>query len=135
MVSYLNLIQKKVGYHDSSRKSPHFRGEKLVVSIKKYFNRCQHKTDIKEPGVQKTADAICVGVATVKRIMADYDRDPKLLEQQPNIRGRRPYAIDVSYQENVRSCIREADSHGNYFYFVNFTFVDAFGYLYSVVGA
>ena len=87
---------------------------KLVVSIKKYFDQCKHKVDVKEPSVQKTADAICVGVATVKRIMADYNRNPKLLEQPPNIRGRRPYAIDVSYQENVRSYIREANQHGNY---------------------
>ena len=87
---------------------------KLVVSIKKYFDQCKHKIDVKEPSVQKTADAICVGVATVKRIMADYNRNPKLLEQPPNIRGRRPYAIDVSYQENVRSYIREANQHGNY---------------------
>ena len=103
-----------MGYHDCCGKFLTPEERKLVVSIKKYFDECKHKTDAKEPSVQKTADVICAGVATVKRIMADYNRNPKLLEQPPNIRGRRPYVIDISYQENVRSYIREANRHGNY---------------------
>ena len=88
--------------------------KKLVVCIKKYFDQCKHKMNAKEPSVQRTAAAVCVGVATVKRIMADYNKNPDLLEHPSTVRGRRPYAIDASCQEKVRFYIREANRNGSY---------------------
>lgn len=88
--------------------------KKLIVSVKLYFDRHESKKAISTPSVQRTAEAASIGVATVKRIMADYNRDPNLLERPPSDRGRRSYAIDASYQEKVRAYIREANRNGAY---------------------
>ncbi len=88
--------------------------KKLIVSIKLYFDQNKSKKGVPVASVQKVAQAVNVGVATVKRIMADYNRDPDLLEQPPSNRGRRSHAIDASYQEKVRSYIREANQNGTY---------------------
>ncbi len=88
--------------------------KKLIVSVKLYFDRFKSKKEVPVSSVQRTADAVDVGVATVKRIMADYGRDPDLLEQPPSDRGRKSYAINASYQEKVRAYVREANQNGNY---------------------
>lgn len=47
--------------------------KKTIVCVKKYFDRTKSDTKEKSSGsVEKTAHALDVGVATVKRIMADY---------------------------------------------------------------
>jgi len=88
--------------------------KKLVVSVKSYFDRCKNRKEISTSSVQKTADAMNIGVATAKRIMADYNRNPDLLKQPPGDRGRKPYAIDASFQEKVRGYVREANRNGAY---------------------
>jgi len=45
--------------------------KKAVVSVKQYFDG--KKFQPMEPSVKQTADALGIGVATVKRIMADYN--------------------------------------------------------------
>ena len=40
-----------------------------------------------EPSVKRTADAFGIGIATVKRVMADFNRDPKLLDEPAKMRG------------------------------------------------
>ncbi len=67
-----------------------------------------------EPSVKRTADALGIGVATVKRIMADYNRDPKLLDEPTKIRGRPDHAVSVTHQEAVRAYIRSANKEGKY---------------------
>ena len=67
--------------------------KKLLVSVKLYFDGKRFKPaepSVKrtaEPSVKRTADALDIGVATVKRVMADYNRDPKLLEESAKMRG------------------------------------------------
>ena len=49
--------------------------KKAIVCVKKYFDRT--KSDPEEQNsssVERTANALEVGVATVKRVMADYNR-------------------------------------------------------------
>ena len=46
--------------------------KKLTVSVKQYFD--QIKITPKEPSVKRAADALGIGIATVKRIMASYNR-------------------------------------------------------------
>lgn len=53
-------------------------------------------------------------MATVKRIMADYNRDPNLLDEPARIRGRPIYAVNALHQETVRSYIRAANNKGEY---------------------
>ena len=86
--------------------------KKITVSVKHYFDRKKLKPA--EPSVKRTADALGIGVATVKRIMADYNRDPGLLDKPAKLRGRPIYAVSVSYQEATRSYIRDANKKGAY---------------------
>lgn len=90
-------------------------GEKrAIVSVKQYFDRNKKEFGLTEASVQLTADALEVGISTVKRVMADYHRDPSLLEKPPEPKGRPSYAIDSSYEAMVRSFIREANQNGRY---------------------
>jgi len=84
--------------------------KRLVVSVKHYFD--QANLAPAEPSVKRTADALGVGVATVKRIMADYNRDPGLLDKPTKMRGRPVHAVSASHQGAVRSYIRTANSKG-----------------------
>jgi len=86
--------------------------KKLVVTVKQYFERNKFKPN--EPSVKRTADALGIGIATVKRIMADYNRDPNLLDEPAKMRGRPVHALDASYQESVRAYIRSANKNGEY---------------------
>lgn len=86
--------------------------KKLVVSVKQYFDGKKFKP--MEPSVKHTADAFGIGVATVKRIMADYNRDPKLLDEPTKIRGRPDHAVSIAHQEAVRAYIRSANKEGKY---------------------
>ena len=86
--------------------------KKLTVSVKEYFDR--NKLMPAEPSVKRAADALGIGIATVKRIMADYNRDLGLLDKPIKLRGRPIYAVSVSYQESTRSYIRTANKKGEY---------------------
>jgi len=86
--------------------------KKLVVSVKHYFD--QAGLEPYEPSVNRTAAAIGIGVATVKRIMADFNCDPKLLDESTKKRGRPGYAISDSHIEAVRTYIRNANIEGQY---------------------
>ena len=91
--------------------------KKAVVSVKHYFD--QNKFSPSEPSTKRTADALGIGVATVKRIMADYNRDPDLLDESAKIRGRPAHAVNVSHQESVRNYIRSANEKGEYITLAN----------------
>lgn len=80
--------------------------------VKQYFDRNKFKP--LEPSTKRTADALGIGVATVKRIMADFNRDPKLLDEPIKMQGRRPHAVKVSHQEAVRAYIRSSNKNGEY---------------------
>ena len=91
--------------------------KKLVVSVKQYFDR--NRLRPMEPSTKRTADALGIGLATVKRVMADYNRDPKLLDEPAKMRGRRVHAVSASYQEAVRAYIRSANKKGEYITLAN----------------
>ena len=86
--------------------------KRFIVSAKQYFDN--NKLAPKEPSVKRTADAFGIGIATIKRIMADYNRDPNLLDKPIKMRGRPVHAVSASHQEIVRSYIRTANSNGEY---------------------
>lgn len=86
--------------------------KKLTVSVKHYFDQAQ--IEPYKPSVIRTAEAVGIGVATVKRIMADYNRDPKLLEEPAKERGRPDYAVNISHLEAVRTYIRTANNEGRH---------------------
>jgi len=86
--------------------------KKIVVSIKQYFD--QNELKPMEGSAKRTADALGIGIASVKRIMANYNRDPKLLDEPSKLRGRPAHAVSNSHQEAVRAYIRSANSRGEY---------------------
>lgn len=89
--------------------------KKCIVALKNYFDRCKNNVEEeKTPGVQRTANALGVGVATVKRVMAMYHRNSNLLESETNERGRPARAISDSVQAIVRHYIRKANQEGRY---------------------
>jgi hypothetical protein len=52
-------------------------GEKrAIVCVKGYFDRNKKEFGLTESSVQLTADTLEIGLSTVKRVMADYQRDP-----------------------------------------------------------
>ena len=91
--------------------------KKLVVLVKKYFD--QNKFKPMEPSTKRTADALSIGLATVKRIMADYNRDPNSLDKPTKMRGRPAHAVHMSNQESIRAYIRSANSKGEYITLAN----------------
>jgi len=86
--------------------------KKIIVSLKYYFD--QNKFKPIESSTKRTADALGIGIATVKRVMADHNRDPGLLDEPSKIRGRPAHAVSISYQEAVRAYIRSANKKGEY---------------------
>ena len=86
--------------------------KKNVVLVKQYFDR--NKFQPSEPSYKRTAEALGIGQATVKRVMADYSRDPSLLDKPTKIRGRPAHSVSTSYQEAVRTFIRSANKNGEY---------------------
>ena len=98
-----------------TRGKPLEPGEKLaIVNIKGYFDRNKKEFELTESSVQLVADALAIGVSTVKRVMADYRRDPNSINKTPEPKGRPGYAIDCSHEEVVRSFIRTANQNGQY---------------------
>jgi transposase len=86
--------------------------KKNVVLVKQYFDRNKFRPS--EPSYKRTAEALGIGQATVKRVMADYSRDPSLLDKPTKIRGRPAHSVSTSYQEAVRTFIRSANKNGEY---------------------
>lgn len=86
--------------------------KKNVVSVKQYFD--QNKFLPLESSTKRTADALGIGQATVKRVMADYGRDPSLLDEPAKPRGRPAHAVSTSNQEAVRTFVRTANKNGEH---------------------
>jgi transposase len=94
--------------------TPEFK--RAIVLVKGYFDRT--KGDLREQGgtsTERAAHALGVGVATVKRVMADYNRSPDLLARGEDIRrGRPPRAIPDALQTITREYVRKANRTGSH---------------------
>ena len=111
------LESKKLGMSMSSKKGKPLTPEvkKRVVSVKEYFDRSKLEKKLQgNSSTKQTADALGIGEASVKRIMADYNRSPDWLDAPPKTRGHRCHSISTSYQEMVRQYIRIANQNGEY---------------------
>jgi transposase len=86
--------------------------KQCIVLLKQYFDRNRPTVGPKDLSAQMVADALNVGLATVNRVMASYNKDPKSLNALPKIRGRPDYAVDASLQESIRAYIRETNMKG-----------------------
>lgn len=88
--------------------------KKLMVRLKQYFDRNRLEFGFKDSSVQMVADAFGVGLATVNRTLATYNKDPQSINTLTYTRGRPSYALDASLQEIIRSYIRTANLAGDY---------------------
>lgn len=79
-----------------------------VVAVKQYFDRNKDLFANGIPSVQLSADAFGVGLATVMRIMASYNKDPESLYKPTQAKGRPAYAVNTSQNQNARALIRQA---------------------------
>lgn len=87
--------------------------KKIIVQLKHYFDDIQSRKSAHQlSSVNKTAEALNVGVASVKRVMADFNRDPKSLEEMPKSKGKPSYALPNSLQSITREYIRRSNQHG-----------------------
>lgn len=89
--------------------------KKAIVALKKYFDRTQ--SDLLEqemPSVEKVTHALGFGIATVKRVMADYNRGASFAERGKIHRGRPQRALSDSMQAIAREYIRRANKEGAY---------------------
>lgn len=85
----------------------------MVVQIKNYFDQvARDQIVVAETSVEKTAQALGLGVVTVKRIMANFHRDPFLLDKPSQPKGRPNYIIPDSLQIITREYIRNANKEG-----------------------
>jgi transposase len=92
--------------------SPEFK--RAIVLVKDYFDRT--KGDVREQecaSAERAANALGVGIATVKRVMADSKRSPAWVIQEDSVRrGRPPRAIADARQTITRDYIRQANREG-----------------------
>jgi transposase len=87
--------------------------KETIVVLKKYFDRT--KGDLQEqknPSVQRVVNALGVGIATVKRVMADHNRGVDFSEQVAPLKGRPPKALSDSMQSVTREYVRSANKNG-----------------------
>jgi transposase len=87
--------------------------KKVIVQIKKYFDRT--KSDIAEqqlPSPKRVAHALDLSLTTVDRVLADFNRDPDLLEKPPKLKGRPDHVMPDSLQSIIREYIRDANKEG-----------------------
>ena len=97
--------------------------QRAIVLLKDYFDRT--KDDLREqgcPSAERTANALGVGIATVKRVMAAYNRSPDVLDRsEPIHRGRPPRVLADSLQTITRDYVRQANQEGSHLTLEMFT--------------
>lgn len=100
--------------HSSKGKPLSPEVKRVTVKVKEYFDRNKKTFGISESSIQITADVIGIGLASVQRILADYNKDPALLDRPPQAKGRPNRMLDSSIESLVRSYIREANKNGQH---------------------
>jgi len=89
--------------------------KETIVILKNYFDRT--KDDPQEQAisnVQRVANALDIGIATVKRVMADYNRGVSFADQEKVLRGRPQQVLTGSMQAVTREYVREANKEGKH---------------------
>ena len=89
--------------------------KEVIVVLKHYFDRTIGDSQEQvSPSVQRVVNAMGVSIATVKRIMADYNRGVDFVAQEEIHRGRPPRMLSDSIQTVTREYVREANKEGRY---------------------
>jgi transposase len=88
--------------------------KQLIVLLKSYFDRTRPGTHEPCTAVEQVARAMNIGVVTVRRVMAEYNRDPLLLHKVHASKGRPPRVLPDAVHSTVRTYVREANFHGRH---------------------
>jgi len=87
--------------------------KETIVALKQYFDRTKDDVqELKTPSVERVVNALGVGLATVKRVMADHNRGVVFSAQEEIHKGRPPRALSDSMQTVVREYVRSANKKG-----------------------
>jgi hypothetical protein len=82
--------------------------ETIVTLKKKYFDRTRDDPQEQTiPGVQRVVNALGISIATVKRVMANYNRGMHFEDQEEIYRGRPQLALPNSMQTVTREYVRK----------------------------
>lgn len=84
----------------------------LIVHLKAYFDRNKREFGSKETSVQMVSDGLGIGLGTINRVIADYNKDPESINKYPQPKGRPAHSIHASQQEIARSYIRSSNLEG-----------------------
>jgi hypothetical protein len=69
--------------------------KEFTVLLKQYFDRNQPEFGPRDSSEQMTADVLEIGLATVNKVMASYQRDPQSLNIPPKAKGCPDHAIST----------------------------------------
>lgn len=90
--------------------------KQLVVNLKQFndISRCQNKLKAAWT-IEQTANGLGIGEATVRRIMAEYNKNKRYIpEEQTKARGRPEHIIPKDLQSVVRQYIRSQNLKGQH---------------------
>jgi transposase len=90
--------------------------KQLVVNLKQFYDIEKRQNKLKASwAIQQTAKAIGIGEATVRRIMAEYNKNEQNIPVDlPKARGRPEYLIPCSLQPIIRQYIRSQNLKGQH---------------------
>ncbi len=90
--------------------------KQLVVNLKQFYDTERYQNKLKaEWVIQQTAKGLGIGEATVRRIMAEYNKNQKSVPtDSPKARGRPEYMIPNDLQPVVRQYIRAQNFQGQH---------------------
>lgn len=90
--------------------------KQLVVNLKNFFDKQRKRKNFSADwSVKKTAKGLGIGEATVRRIMAEYNKNSRSFpDSEQKGRGKPCYTIPTSYRNIVRDYIRKKNLNGQY---------------------
>lgn len=90
--------------------------KQLVVNLKQFYDIEKRQKKLKAAwAIERTAKAIGIGEATVRRIMAEYNKNEQNIPVDlPKARGRPEYLISCSLQPIIRQYIRAQNLKGQH---------------------
>lgn len=90
--------------------------KQLVINFKLFNDAEGHLNNLKaEWAIEQTAKGLGIGEATIRRIMAEYNKNKKIVpDYLPKPRGRPDYVIPTTLQPVVRQFIRNQNLKGQH---------------------
>ena len=90
--------------------------KQLIINLKQFNDIERHEKNLKAVwAIEKTAEGLGIGQATVRRIMAEYNKNKQNVPNSlPKTRGKPEYTIPQNLQSVVRQYIRFQNIKGQH---------------------